>query len=93
MFSPLLLHARYGRLDHEDWCTHKAGLCTWNLNRSGVSGNKPDSVIDTASCLMSVDFHPVKPALIAGGTFNGEFELSLVCCCLHQTLLRELIHS
>ena len=88
MFSPLLQQTRYGRLDHEDWCTHKAGLCTWNLNRSGVSGNKPDSVIDTASCLMSVDFHPVQPALVAGGTFNGELG-----CCLHQTLLRELIHS
>ncbi|XP_067936380.1 cytoplasmic dynein 2 intermediate chain 2-like [Watersipora subatra] len=64
--------ASFGRFDHEDWCVHKASLCSWNVNKSVVTGNKPDTIIDTASCLLTVAFHPVKPALIAGGSFNGE---------------------
>lgn len=68
----ILVILRFGRYDHEDWCVHKSSLCTWNINKSIVTGNKPDSVIDTSCCLMSVEFHPVEPALIAGGTFNGK---------------------
>ncbi|XP_030842172.1 WD repeat-containing protein 34 isoform X1 [Strongylocentrotus purpuratus] len=66
------LAAAYGRMDHQDWCTHKGSLCTWNVDRGKVSPTKADSAIDTSSCLMCVTFHPTIPALIAGGTFNGE---------------------
>ncbi|ELT93583.1 hypothetical protein CAPTEDRAFT_134662, partial [Capitella teleta] len=64
--------ASYGRFDHEDWCMHKSGLCTWNLDRRNLDADKPDSVIDVSSCLMCIAYHPQKPAWIAGGTFNGE---------------------
>nr|XP_054766400.1 cytoplasmic dynein 2 intermediate chain 2-like [Lytechinus pictus] len=62
----------YGRMDHQDWCTHKGSLCTWNVDRGKVCPTKADSSIDTTSCLMCVTFHPTLPALVAGGTFNGE---------------------
>lgn len=63
--------AGYGRYDHEDWCTHKTALCTWNLERRKVDENKPDTVLELPCCLMCVAFHPTNPAVIAGGTFNG----------------------
>ncbi|CAG5134760.1 unnamed protein product, partial [Candidula unifasciata] len=61
--------------DHEDWCTHKAALCTWNLDRRGIKEDKPDTVIDSPCCLMCIEFHPVNPAWLAGGNFSGEIIL------------------
>ncbi|RUS81407.1 hypothetical protein EGW08_010845 [Elysia chlorotica] len=66
------LAATFGRFDHEDWCTHPAVLCTWNLDRRSVKEDKPDTIIDSPCCLMCLEFHPVNPAWIAGGNFNGE---------------------
>ncbi|XP_015765490.1 PREDICTED: WD repeat-containing protein 34-like [Acropora digitifera] len=40
--------ASYGRFDHEDWCTHKSALCTWNIDRRNIDPNKPDVTIDLA---------------------------------------------
>ena len=62
----------FGRFDHEDWCTHKSFLCTWNLDRRGMTENKPDMSIDLQSCLMCIAFHPKNPAWIVGGTFDGK---------------------
>lgn len=66
------LAATYGRFDHEDWCTHRATLCTWNLDRRTVKEDRPDTVIDSSCCLMCLEFHPTNPAWIVGGNFNGE---------------------
>ncbi|KAK2572367.1 Cytoplasmic dynein 2 intermediate chain 2, partial [Acropora cervicornis] len=70
-----LTNKRYGRFDHEDWCTHKSALCTWNIDRRTIDPNKPDVTIDLASCLMCIAFHPKLPSFIAGGTFNGEVQV------------------
>ncbi|XP_074642732.1 cytoplasmic dynein 2 intermediate chain 2-like [Tubulanus polymorphus] len=67
-----VIAAAYGRYDHEDWCTHKSSLCFWNLNRRSLDADKPEQTVDLSSCLMCISFHPNQPALIAGGTFNGE---------------------
>ncbi|XP_041371000.1 cytoplasmic dynein 2 intermediate chain 2-like [Gigantopelta aegis] len=67
-----VIAATFGRFDHEDWCTHKAALGTWNLDRRTLDHNKPDTSIESSSCLMCLQFHPVNPAWIAGGSFNGE---------------------
>ncbi|XP_069140209.1 cytoplasmic dynein 2 intermediate chain 2-like [Argopecten irradians] len=67
-----VIAASYGRYDHEDWCTHKSALCTWNLERRNINENKPDTVIDLSTCLTCVAFHPKNPAIIAGGTYDGE---------------------
>ncbi|XP_059166900.1 cytoplasmic dynein 2 intermediate chain 2-like [Physella acuta] len=69
------LSATYGRFDHEDWCTHAGSLCTWNLDRRSINEEKPDLVIDSPCCVMCAEFHPVNPAWIAGGNFNGEIIL------------------
>lgn len=67
-----VLAVAYGRYDHQDWCTHKSALCTWNLDSRLLNSNKADLVIDVPSCIMSIAFHPVVPSLIIGGTFNGD---------------------
>lgn len=67
-----LTRPSYGRYDHEDWCTHKTSLCTWNLERRNLDENKPDTALEVSSCLMCTAFHPTNPALIAGGTYTGE---------------------
>jgi len=64
--------AAFGRFDVEGWCTYPGALCTWNLQRSEVNPNKPDAVVELDSCLMCCAFHPKHPALVAGGTYNGE---------------------
>ncbi|KXJ25340.1 WD repeat-containing protein 34 [Exaiptasia diaphana] len=53
----------------------ESSLCTWNIDRKTLKTNKPDSTIDLSSCLMSIAFHPKLPAVIAGGTFNGEVQV------------------
>ena len=67
-----VIAASYGRFDHEDWCTHRSCVCTWNLDRRGLNAEKPNVTIDVPSCVMCLAFHPKNPALIVGGTFNGE---------------------
>lgn len=64
--------ASFGRYDHEDWCTHRAAVGTWNLDRRNVKEDKPDTVIDSSCCVMCLEFHPENPAWLAGGNFNGE---------------------
>ncbi|KAK3596559.1 hypothetical protein CHS0354_010436 [Potamilus streckersoni] len=70
-----VIAASYGNFEHEDWCTHKASLCTWNLDRRNINENKADTAVELSSCLMCIAFHPQNPALIAGGNFNGEVML------------------
>uniref|UniRef100_UPI00398F47AE cytoplasmic dynein 2 intermediate chain 2 n=1 Tax=Pristiophorus japonicus TaxID=55135 RepID=UPI00398F47AE len=62
----------YGRLEDGDWNTEKSFVCTWNLDRRGLNPKRPDTVIDVASAVMCLAFHPVEPSLIAGGLYNGE---------------------
>ncbi|KAK3094883.1 hypothetical protein FSP39_007461 [Pinctada imbricata] len=66
-----VIAAAYGRYDHEDWCTHKSSLCTWNLDKRNMNENKPDTTLELSCCLMCVAFHPANPAIIAGGNYNG----------------------
>ncbi len=68
------------RYDIPGWCEDRGALATWNLARESVNQNKPDLTIDVDNCLMSCNFHPEHPALVAGGTFNGDlyiWDLSL----------------
>eukprot|EP00201_Polytomella_parva_P013361 CAMPEP_0175057934 /NCGR_PEP_ID=MMETSP0052_2-20121109/11547_1 /TAXON_ID=51329 ORGANISM="Polytomella parva, Strain SAG 63-3" /NCGR_SAMPLE_ID=MMETSP0052_2 /ASSEMBLY_ACC=CAM_ASM_000194 /LENGTH=440 /DNA_ID=CAMNT_0016323217 /DNA_START=66 /DNA_END=1384 /DNA_ORIENTATION=+ len=63
--------ASYGRFDLPDPGSVPGVLATWNLNRVGKNGGRPDVRINTDSCLMTCSFHPVHPAIIAGGTSTG----------------------
>ncbi|GAB1608181.1 hypothetical protein Ahia01_001102300 [Argonauta hians] len=73
--SGSVIAASYGRFDHDSWCTHKSGLCTWNIDSQSVDPRKAGKVIEQSCCLMCVAFHPTNPALICGGNFNGEIML------------------
>ena len=68
-----VLAVAYGRLDESGWCniTH-AGCCLYHVFQRDFQPNKPQTILETSSYLMSVCCHPEIPSLIAGGTFNGE---------------------
>jgi len=81
----------YGRLDHEDWCTHKSMLCTWNVDRRKMDANKADVAIDLSSCLTCVACHPTQPSWVAGGSFSGMCQQFVVLqlrsfWCHHHTM-------
>lgn len=45
---------------------------TWNLARGEINQDRPDLKLEADTCLMCCAFHPTHPALIAGGSFNGD---------------------
>lgn len=69
----------YGRYDHESVCTHKGALATWNIDRLKMDPNKPDNMIETASCVSSIATHPEHPAVVAVGFFNGLHNFIRIC--------------
>ncbi|XP_071322624.1 cytoplasmic dynein 2 intermediate chain 2 [Trachinotus anak] len=62
----------YGRTDDGSWSTERSYVCTWNLNRRGLSPKQADLVIDVPSAVTALCCHPDQPALIAGGLYSGE---------------------
>ncbi|KAM4720205.1 cytoplasmic dynein 2 intermediate chain 2 [Anableps anableps] len=62
----------YGRTDDGDWSNEKSCVCLWNLDRRSLRPKQPDLVLDVPAAVTSVCCHPERPALIAGGLFNGE---------------------
>lgn len=73
--SGSVIAVSYGRFDHDNWCTHKSALCTWNINSRTLDRNKASTVLEQSCCLMSLAFHPNNPAWLAAGNFNGEIFL------------------
>jgi WD40 repeat protein len=70
----------YGRGDIVGWCDFPGAICTWNVFGKQFDAANPDFVLDHNSCIMCVKCHPSLPAVIAGGSFNGEiivWDLSL----------------
>eukprot|EP01116_Phalansterium_solitarium_P014006 TRINITY_DN31494_c0_g1_i1.p1 TRINITY_DN31494_c0_g1~~TRINITY_DN31494_c0_g1_i1.p1 ORF type:complete len:553 (-),score=150.15 TRINITY_DN31494_c0_g1_i1:65-1723(-) len=70
-----IVAASYGRFDHDGWCVHAGILCTWNVFRRSLVPNKPDFTAETTNCLMTAEFHPREPSIVAGGTFNGRLHI------------------
>mmetsp|Transcript_4572 Transcript_4572/g.8598 ORF Transcript_4572/g.8598 Transcript_4572/m.8598 type:complete len:549 (-) Transcript_4572:279-1925(-) len=67
-----VLGVAYGRYDVSGWTDAPGAMCTWNLGRKEISSTKPDVTIEVDNPVQCISFHPSHPALIAGGTFNGE---------------------
>ena len=72
----------YGRIDIVGWCYQKGYVCTWNILRGECNPAKPDVCIEVDNFVMSLAFHPDEPALLCGGTYNGEV-------CVWNTALEE----
>eukprot|EP00928_Gymnodinium_smaydae_P070185 TRINITY_DN54095_c0_g1_i1.p1 TRINITY_DN54095_c0_g1~~TRINITY_DN54095_c0_g1_i1.p1 ORF type:complete len:593 (+),score=73.99 TRINITY_DN54095_c0_g1_i1:68-1780(+) len=67
-----LLACSYGKLDTEGWCEVQAPVCVWNIFRPQLVAGEPDMCIQINGFVMSLAFHPTQPAILAGGTYNGE---------------------
>jgi hypothetical protein len=64
--------ACYGRNDLSGWCEYPGAVCLWPIFSRGFRSDEPTIVLDHTSCLMCVACHPMNPALVAAGSFNGE---------------------
>jgi len=64
--------AAYGVLDRNDWPHAPSMLCTWSIFRRSLDPAKADVAIELAACLTCLAFHPEDPALLAGGSYNGD---------------------
>jgi len=63
----------FGSRNHSTWCSdHKGGVATWNVDRVRLRQSDPDQWQETTSCLMTLEWHPGLPAVLAGGNFLGE---------------------
>mmetsp|Transcript_88445 Transcript_88445/g.249238 ORF Transcript_88445/g.249238 Transcript_88445/m.249238 type:complete len:575 (+) Transcript_88445:127-1851(+) len=67
-----VLACSYGRLDTMGWCEVQAPVCLWNVFRPQMVAGEPDTCIQVNGFVMSLAFHPTQPAVLAGGTYNGE---------------------
>jgi hypothetical protein len=64
--------ASYGNPSTSGWCDSPGAICIWSLFSKEFKASQPDHVLDHPVCLMCVKCHPLNPALIAAGSFNGE---------------------
>ena len=74
------LVSSYGREDIVGWCDFPGAVCTWNVFGKNFDPTNPDFTLDHNSCIMCIKCHPSQPAVIVGGSFNGEilvWDLSL----------------
>ncbi|CAJ1403311.1 unnamed protein product [Effrenium voratum] len=69
------LACAFGKLDTLGWCEVTAPVCLWNIFRPQLVAGEPDTVIQVQGFVMCVAFHPTKPSILAGGTYNGELQI------------------
>ncbi|GLG97322.1 WD repeat-containing protein 34 [Gryllus bimaculatus] len=58
--------------DHEDWCCHTSMVHIYSLNIANNSQGVTPKVLETPSCITSLQYHPHLPTILAGAMFNGE---------------------
>ncbi|KAL4440890.1 hypothetical protein ABPG74_009303 [Tetrahymena malaccensis] len=68
----LIIAAAYGKFEHKGTSNERSFVCAWNLSKRNFAENKPSVVIETEVSLTCIQFHPTKPNILAGGSFNGE---------------------
>eukprot|EP00605_Chrysophyceae_sp_TOSAG23-4_P002460 GSChrysophyteH1.ASY1.ANO1.2719.1 assembled CDS len=66
------LAVSYGLDNITGWCDSPGALCVWNIFGKNFNHSDPDYVMGHPSCLMSTQFHPEFPSIVAAGSFNGE---------------------
>lgn len=70
-----MLAVAYGRLDTVGWCKQRGYVCCWSFSRRDFDANAPHQTMELDSYATNVAFHPVLPAMLAVGTYNGEIAL------------------
>ncbi|KAL4488867.1 hypothetical protein ABPG72_016520 [Tetrahymena utriculariae] len=68
----LIIAAAYGKFEQKGTSNERSFVCAWNLSKRNFAENKPSVVIETEVSLTCIQFHPTKPNILAGGSFNGE---------------------
>eukprot|EP00913_Durusdinium_trenchii_P000276 g250.t1 len=69
------LACAFGKLDTLGWCEVTAPVCVWNIFRPHLVAGEPDTVLQVQDFVMCIAFHPTKPSILAGGTYNGELQI------------------
>ena len=90
------LAVAYGRSDIVGWCDYPGAVCLWNIFGKSFDPLNPDVVLDHSSCIMCVKCHPQQPAMVAGGSFNGEvvvWDMTLPEQLLAVSLISEYGHK
>ena len=64
--------AAFGRKDVDGWCDDLGFLCGWSVFAKDFKPDAPNTIIEHGTCFTVVECHPVKPALVAAGAFDGE---------------------
>ncbi|CUI15399.1 WD40 repeat-containing protein, putative [Bodo saltans] len=70
-----MLAVAYGRLDTVGWCKQRGFVCCWSFSRRDFDPNVPHQTMELDSYATTVAFHPILPAMLAVGTYNGEIAL------------------
>lgn len=65
----------YGHTEHYGWCTHSSGVAIFSASRTMQESNKPLCIVENASCVGSLAFHPGNPNLLAVGNFTGNIQV------------------
>ncbi|CAH1975658.1 unnamed protein product [Acanthoscelides obtectus] len=61
--------------EHDSWCHHAGNVAIFTLNRDWKLPEAPRQKLTTESCITSLKFHPIHPAIIAAGTFTGSVKI------------------
>ena len=68
-----VLCAVFGRRNVQGWCEDPGFLACWSVfSKDFLPEKNPTQTIEHSTCLQVVVCHPVKPSLVAVGSFEGE---------------------
>ena len=67
--------AAYGRYDVCGWDESLGCVRVWNIFRRKMNPQKADLVLDCETSVLSVACHPVWPAFVVAGTYNGDIKM------------------
>ena len=70
-----LLAVAYSHLQHSGWCSHTSSLALWNIHRRQLRAEQADSVVELASCITALCFHPNMPSVIVVGLHSGQIRV------------------
>ncbi|KAH3765413.1 WD repeat domain 34 [Pelomyxa schiedti] len=71
-----ILASAHGVPTHSGWCSHRGYANMWAVFKKSLRNQtKPQLVVELGSCAMCILCHPLRPSIVAVGTFNGEIVL------------------